>query len=628
MYQATPKELIRLIVWKYRAIRPASPFNDKDRPSAIFVGDVHGDLNQFLLPLLDSGSITLTGEIEVIDGAFPEDTLYIPKFTAHETKTNVYYLGDMVDKWIFTRTIAVMLERVLKACPNVKFCFGNHDIIRLQSLTDEVLKKHIWWCVPDLYKELAYSTNITMKRVNKYKESTEMFEKFARAYFSPVFKAFKEIVKLDNAQVLFEHATPKAKYICSHTYTCADALTEIGLPETCRNIDEINKRFKELVATNDKLISGKCKLFWNRDKEPIFDNCVVGHTPGATLETINRGPIHFYEDRKQKCLPQKLGNKNVYYFDLAASAGMQAGDISAPDYFYLTTPSKGFQVTNYGPSWMGWDERQRGSGLISFRSKNGMDGYIVDGEVFDDGNEMIYKRCLAPYAPTENDAILNRLTLSATHMDTYAPINLHLRDPKKYDEIVKKFKDVTETVFNTDAVKLNAIVDTTSDGLERRYLRCKLRGIDPLVDLKILQKWIADRQTLVPILYRGEKTDRCDNAKVGDVIDFTGLVSSTIDRSYAQKFMSEPASLGKGAVNHKVLFIIHNAKAAKLRNPFDSTTVYRKFTRRGDTHNTFLWDEIEHEDKADEWIMDASTPLKFKVTKLLREGEILVLDVE
>ena len=277
---------------------------------------------------------------------------------------------------------------------------------------------------------------------------------------------------------------------------------------------------------------------------------------------------------------------------------------------------------------MGWDSSQRITGLITFRSKNGLDGYIVNGEVFDDGNEMIYKRCLAPYAPTGNDAILNRLTLSATHMDTYAPINLYLRDPKKYDEIVKKFKDVKETVFNTDAVKLNAIVDTTSDGMERRYLRCKLRGIDPLVDLKILQKWIADRQTLIPILYRGEKTGRCDNAKVGDVIDFTGLVSSTIDKTIAERFMSSPASLGKGAVNHKVLFVIHNAKAAKLRNPFDSTTVYRKFTRRGETHNTFLWDEIEHEDKSDEWLMDASIPIKFKITKITMESEALLVDVE
>lgn len=72
-----------------------------------FVGDVHGDLHQFVAPLVINNVVSLTGEVEVKDENI---FYYVPKYKINEqSKCKVIYLGDVADEWIFSRTISLML---------------------------------------------------------------------------------------------------------------------------------------------------------------------------------------------------------------------------------------------------------------------------------------------------------------------------------------------------------------------------------------------------------------------------------------------------------------------------------------------------------------------------------------
>lgn len=118
----------------------------------LFVGDVHGDINQLLAPLVMSGLITLTGNITIITNekaykssifTSPDDTttfttpthydelsLYIPEYTVNTSaQSTVIYLGDMIHEWIFSRVVMYILNDLLIKLPNnVIFVYGNHDL--------------------------------------------------------------------------------------------------------------------------------------------------------------------------------------------------------------------------------------------------------------------------------------------------------------------------------------------------------------------------------------------------------------------------------------------------------------------------------------------------------------------
>ncbi len=78
-----------------------------------FVGDVHGDLHQFLAPLVMNRVIKLTGKVKIIN---EEIKYYVPEHELIENgevsesntstlSSSVIYLGDIADEWIFSRTI-------------------------------------------------------------------------------------------------------------------------------------------------------------------------------------------------------------------------------------------------------------------------------------------------------------------------------------------------------------------------------------------------------------------------------------------------------------------------------------------------------------------------------------------
>lgn len=235
-------------------------------------------------------------------------------------------------------------------------------------------------------------------------------------------------------------------------------------------------------------------------------------------------------------------------------------------------------------------------------------------------NHDITNYLMQPYEPTIEHSLINRLTLNRTHFDTYHMITLMLREPERYKSIVEKYKDITASIYDTDDETLHDIT-SDKDPIEKRYLRLKLRKIDPEVEYRNMKKWCDIHSETMPTLYRGERTNRFRGLSVGDTIEFTELFSSTEDEEYARKYITDGTVLVKDKTADAVLIIFKNISAAYLRLPFDEVTVYRKFTNKETPHNSFTWNEIDTEMYSNEYL---SLQTSFKITKIEKEDVIKI----
>ena len=133
-----------------------------------FVGAVHGDLHQFLAPLVINNVISLTGEVETEN----ENIMYyVPKYKINEQpKCKVIYLGDIADEWIFSRTISLMLYELLKN-KVISYIYGNHDlsIIGRYHLFKQ-RKLNIAEDIPPLWETIKKELNC-VKEIKIYKNN-------------------------------------------------------------------------------------------------------------------------------------------------------------------------------------------------------------------------------------------------------------------------------------------------------------------------------------------------------------------------------------------------------------------------------------------------------------------------
>ena len=164
--------------------------HDRIKPKYIFVGDVHGDLNQFLYPLIDTGTITLTGKVNSIKQKYNEIDLHLPEYSCNECDTEIYYVGDLSDNYIFSRQIVVMLAYIMKQCKNVHLCIGNHDIIYMnhydvKDITATTFSKHLQSLD---FLASAYPT-LSLYRY----DLTCPGKDFLDEYFKPMLNAYHEL---------------------------------------------------------------------------------------------------------------------------------------------------------------------------------------------------------------------------------------------------------------------------------------------------------------------------------------------------------------------------------------------------------------------------------------------------
>lgn len=316
----------------------------------VFVGDIHGDFNQFILPLIETETITLLGGIEAVyESTFPEANVYLPKFKINETSVQIYYLGDLVDEGNHSRNVVLMMAKLLKKTKNIHFCFGNHDtniIGKIDAFRRKPELPLLRSYYTTLVKEMTAYKNVSITDGECYYKS-EKNKEFAVQYFAPLLDAYETLFKLGEICYYVDGIVVSHTVITQRTFNDlmknkarflrGGAVEKPYLQKDPASLVEvINKAFKkaspEYIAANS--------LTYNRLEDgKLFEENIVGHTKGGVNRSekmkINPIPVEFDFERKLHCKPQN----GIYYFDLDSSSGYDIDNVSRPDYFFLKDAS-------------------------------------------------------------------------------------------------------------------------------------------------------------------------------------------------------------------------------------------------------------------------------------------------
>lgn len=359
----------------------------------VVVGDVHGDLHQFLAPLVLGGIIKLSGKLKTIS---EELAFYVPEYELVEPcDKKVIYLGDLVDEWIFSRTIVRMMKELLLA-KRVILLYGNHDtslIGKCRLFRDGCLDLRL--DVPALY--------VTVKNELSHRETRSKIDDqdYVRKYVQPLFDDLSEIFerRLGRVGLLVKIVVlgREREYLLSHTTWNWDSLGELvfkGLYDREQQLPEQVKRpfennplilekcgqhvcsekslgivrtavkdirsghpmrcsLEELVDAVNDIYHGQSnkyvsfnKLTRTRYTDGVFLNQMVGHTIGGYSRElgVNTSPATYRDERNKKLTGEEINGKRVYYFDFGCSAGYDHDELSRPDFVY--TRLDGMYVTN------------------------------------------------------------------------------------------------------------------------------------------------------------------------------------------------------------------------------------------------------------------------------------------
>lgn len=321
--------------------------HDRVNYKHIFVGDVHGDLLQFILPLIDTGTITLTGKVTSVKQKYTELDIHLPEYSCNKCNSEIYYLGDLVDGWIFSRQVVIMLARIMRECKNVHLCFGNHDATYMvNSDTTDMSKfdKHY-----GSLRHLGNSYSTLKFYRGKFIDSPD---DFLSEYYRPMLLAYKELWKM--GEVMHYVVTDIGVLVASHTIITTTALEDLGVEykEPLKElVSDINKAFK----TKDAAYIEKNRLLSNRsDAKRVFPKQIVGHTVGGLYylppdkPEVNPVPVRTTEDRIQHCTP----TNGIYYIDIGASASDYTSYTSTPDYYYIANGK--MNVTDFNGVQLFW----------------------------------------------------------------------------------------------------------------------------------------------------------------------------------------------------------------------------------------------------------------------------------
>jgi len=393
MTDITQFDGIRLIASYWSTIKPDKNYD------IIFVGDVHGDINQFLAPLVMSGLISISDEVQEIKHNNKSSIIYVPKYTINRTKTKIVYLGDIVDEWIFSRSISFILLDLLKTCPkNVFYIYGNHDLAiigRYHLFKQKQL--NIALDIPALWQTLKSELN-HIKNLKMYKTIAELDGEPAKGYeyiynyVEPLFDNMFEIFNNQLGRVSLSIEINHKPYMLSHTTWTIQAIQQLisnnekiadnkpdarpsdtnteQLKPVINNKIDISDEIKyiESIITNkthekidynklsnsvNKVFHQKSRLYisknlltYTRLTKNIFLNHIIGHSAGGEFrdQSVNVSQSTYNNERKEKLKPDFINGRTVYYFDFGCSAGYDHDEIGRPDFVYSN--DKGLYVSN------------------------------------------------------------------------------------------------------------------------------------------------------------------------------------------------------------------------------------------------------------------------------------------
>ncbi len=300
------------------------------------IGDIHGDLNTILFSLIHEyidilpGTInfdTRNGEIVPEPNEF---TIKLPniKLKSILPKEFIMYMGDLIDRGIWSSEVLAILIHLLKASKNIglsdlfKICAGNHeeyllinrpmgDLGKFSSNLKNLLKELI---STDLIK-CAYAVNGVMFAHSYLTEETlqlilENLDQGSKEYMAA--KYFLE--NKDNAELFRD----------SHYNENLNILVSV-----------INRLFKIYILQDGTPESSKAKLIFNRQNtEPSLPDGLLWqrftkHSGKPPLKCIQFAYAHHCNRRRKAIKKQAV---NAFDFDGAASYAMypQSANYSNP----------------------------------------------------------------------------------------------------------------------------------------------------------------------------------------------------------------------------------------------------------------------------------------------------------
>lgn len=390
----SPESCTHLVTTYWSRIRP-DPVLDHH---ALFVGDVHGDLHQFLAPLVSTGIITLTGKIVPVhsQSKIPELTFYVPEYVINKrSHARVIYLGDMVDEWISTRAVLHMLLHLLTKVPNnVFYIYGNHDcniVAQYPRFKNKTInfRDHLNAAYLALTHELSMFRKIHFYGFDKceYNSDLKRGNELVYAYFEQIYTPLMEIFSKRMGSLSMHVVMAGTSYFVSHTIqnvmTVHKYITTPREPSSEKDMNispsgckpestdvstvvdilsvfmDSNHQFEQYKVQNTNLkrhqyaaLSASLNhifdslsfndlanniLAHSRHTKLIFMNQITGHTPGGSWREIglNVKPSMFNHERVAKLTPEIINSKRVYYFDFNSSAGYDIAEVSRPDFVFL-----------------------------------------------------------------------------------------------------------------------------------------------------------------------------------------------------------------------------------------------------------------------------------------------------
>lgn len=378
-------------------------WSNKNSPiesNVFIVGDVHGDLHQFLAPLIMSGIMILNNDIIEEKHKYPESSLFLPSYKLIKDESKkIIYLGDMIDEWIFNRQIARILRNLLETTNNIIYIYGNHDLALIgRYFLFKDKKINIPYDLPPLWEtlksELNYNKNVKIYAdkieyngdlnkgldfLNDYLES--LFEDMY-TIFSKCLGKLSQVAKINNIPFMISHSTwtqNALKQLLINKYNIKSdrpgdseviqtdpiirnykikdeskiilnnviqSLKNGKTPETEEEYNSLSLACNDLFNSQSRLFISKNGITYTRNKETIFLNQITGHTAGSEMREIdvNVKPSKFYNERIGKLTPDIINDKKIYYFDFNCSAGYDHDEISRPDFVYIS--KDGLNVTN------------------------------------------------------------------------------------------------------------------------------------------------------------------------------------------------------------------------------------------------------------------------------------------
>lgn len=226
-------EGVRLICQYWSADQSNTKLDEVKNSKLIFVGDVHGDINQFIAPLVLSNLITITNNVDEVKSYGSK--IYIPHYKINKNRiVKIIYLGDIVNEWIFNRTITYMLYDLLKnASSNVFYLYGNHDLSligRYHLFKENKLDLSV--DIPALWETVKKELNY-VKDLKIHHDKAELNgdpvkgAEYVYKHLLPVFETLYSIMNENLGKLCLPIEINSKNYMLSHTTWAIHGLIEL-----------------------------------------------------------------------------------------------------------------------------------------------------------------------------------------------------------------------------------------------------------------------------------------------------------------------------------------------------------------------------------------------------------------